>query len=167
MNKAIVIISLIVLVVWIGGIGFAVMKDYEMNRDVLSWKDRAQVAANAPDMLGYIKTMRSSMENHGMTEGQCAVIFGTPATDMGKNYQAVLKIEERLQIIDNMDESSQAYQSGTDDVRGIIRELNFSATEWWFVNRCPIPCGLFILFIGLGWISIATMVWGLMKEDSW
>lgn len=60
--------------------------------------DRAQVAADANDMLTYMRTVRAK-------------------------YQAVERIIERLEQLKDAPHDATAYQSGLDDVRGIVREL--------------------------------------------
>ena len=96
---------------------------YAVNRDVVGYMHRAQVAAQSEDALAYIQTTIKALEYGSMDRGNTAFIFGTPKSDMGLVMNSLHGLEERLTQLNAMDKASVEYQSGMDDVRGIIREL--------------------------------------------
>jgi hypothetical protein len=96
---------------------------YHLDRDLDSLLDRAQVAANAGDMLGYMQSLRANMVRYHATSGHTAYILQTPRNDLGLYYQAVERIIERLTQVQHLEPDTAAYQTALDDVRGIVREL--------------------------------------------
>lgn len=100
-----------------------IISNYEMNRDIESVAHRAQVAADADDMLMFMVDLKSNMEQHGITEGYSVPIFQTPANDLSLLYESVNRIIERLEQIKDLPKSETAYQVALDDLRGTIREL--------------------------------------------
>jgi hypothetical protein len=117
---------------------FLVNKNYQLDRDVESVAHRAQVAADVPDMLIYMRELRSGMERHGMTRGHTALFFKTPANDLAKLTGSITSIITRLEAIKNINQTETVYQVALDDIRGIIRELerpgwDYLVTRYWFV----------------------------------
>ena len=111
---------------------------YELSRDVEAVAHRAQVAADADDMLVYMVDLKSNMERHGITQGYSVPIFQTPANDLSLLYESVNRIIERLEQIKDLPKSETAYQVGLDDLRGTIRELEppsfgLVITQFWVV----------------------------------
>src|SRR3989338_4858102 len=96
---------------------------YQLTRDVESVAHRAQVAADVPDMLEYMKELKSGMERHGMTHVHTALIFKTPANDLAMLGASVTQIITRLEAIKNIPRTDTTYQVALDDIRGTIREL--------------------------------------------
>ena len=94
--KGLFLVSLtIVLII----IVFLVIQGYQLKRDVDAVINRAQVAADAEDMIEYVNKLRENMENHRMTQGHTKVIFKMPDNDMALHYRAVVRIKERLEQI--------------------------------------------------------------------
>src|SRR4030042_5132974 len=95
--KVVVIIILIVILV-----GLAIplgLRFYHANRDVDSLKDRAQVAADAEKMVLFLEQLIENMEKYGMTGGSAAMVIKTPMNDFALNYQAIIDIKARAELI--------------------------------------------------------------------
>ncbi len=104
-------------------VGFVVNENYKLYRDIESVAHRAQVAADAEDMLHYMKTFKTNMELHRITTGYSALIFKQPSNDLFLLYASVNNIISRLEQVKDLPKSDTAYQVALDDLRGTIREL--------------------------------------------
>lgn len=113
---------------------FWIVAAYQLDRDIDSLIDRAQVGANAEDMLEYLKQLKENMEAVGMTKGHTALIFKNPRNDVGLNYKAVKRMIERLEGVKDLPRDGTAYQTAMDDIRGTIRELPNPAQGWLWVR---------------------------------
>jgi hypothetical protein len=132
---------------------------YDIDRDINGWKTRAQVSSEPNDMHEYMSRVQSGMKAYDMTHGYAALIFPTPDNDMALIYRAVGQHVEQAKILTTMDRSSQEYQSGLDNLRGSIRELDLHAYEYWSRHQ-----GLAwnILF----WVSLVlTILFGLAWSE--
>jgi CHASE3 domain sensor protein len=96
---------------------------YRLDRDLDSVMDRAQVAADASDMLGYTRTLAANMRTYGVTSGHTALLLTNPRNDLALEYQAVQRLVERLEQIQGLPKDDVAYQTALDDMRGIVREM--------------------------------------------
>jgi len=124
------------------------IKGYEINRDINGWKVRAQVSSEPNDMYLYMSNVKSGMEAYGMTNGYAALIFTTPDNDMSLIYRAVGQHISQAQVLTTMNRASQEYQSGLDNLRGSIRELDIHAFAYWGAHQ-----GLFLnILCWVGWI---------------
>lgn len=114
-------------VVAVAMVGFAVVTAgktlYELDRDLDSLMERAQVAASASDMRTYVEQLEANMRAHNATSGHMAFVLQTPQTDLALQHQGVVRIIERLRDLEALPHDSEAYQSGLDDLRGVLREL--------------------------------------------
>jgi hypothetical protein len=119
-----------------------VSQGYELNRDIEAVAHRAQVSADAEDMLQYMQTLKSNLERHGMTEGYTALIFKQPSNDLSLLYESVNKIIERLEQIKDIPKSETTYQVALDDLRGTIRELEAPSYGFVWVHNWV----LFVLY---------------------
>ncbi len=133
--KTSLIVSLIVSV--LVGI-FLISQGYQLRRDVESVAHRAQVAADVPDMLEYMRELKSGMERHGMTRGHTALIFTTPANDLARLNESIASIITRLEAVKDIPRTETTYQVALDDIRGTIRELEepsmgFLFVRYWFL----------------------------------
>ena len=129
------------------------LNTYWCAKDIDSYINRAQVAANADRMLGYMLTLRTNMEERGMTKGHYALVFKEPDNDLSLYYQAVNDVISRLETIKDIPSDSVVYQTAMDDLRGIIREFenpagNFIWTKYWLMivfSFICLFCGVAIL----------------------
>lgn len=118
--------------------GFLINQGYQLDRDIESVAHRAQVAADASDMLEYMKELKAGLERHGMTYGHTALIFKTPKNDLAKLNESIAQIIKRLEAIKDVPRSETTYQVALDDIRGTIRELESPSegylwTQYWFL----------------------------------
>ncbi len=135
-----------------------------------TWKDtdsvvnRAQVAAEADDMLAYLQQLKTNLEDHHMTSGHTAVVFKGPDNDLALNYLAVNRLIERLQGIRRLDKSSTAYQTALDDIRGTLRELPNPTSGYIWVH-----IWFWFLIILIWWIATAAAAaaWMIAREKAW
>lgn len=117
---------------------FLVNESYKLNRDIEAIAHRAQVAADAEDMLEYMQTLKTNMERHGMTVGYSALVFKQPSNDLSLLYESVNSIIGRLEEVKDLPKSDTAYQVALDDLRGTIRELEAPSlgvvwTHYWIL----------------------------------
>lgn len=129
--------GLSLVVALIGSIIFG-YQYYERSRDIEAVAHRAQVAADADDMLNYMETLKTNMEVHGMTKGYAALIFKQPSNDLELLYGSINRIINRLQQVREMPKTEVAYQVALDDLRGTIRELEAPSmgvvwAKYWFL----------------------------------
>lgn len=117
---------------------FLISRGYQMNRDVESVAHRAQVAADVPDMLEYMKEMGAGMELHGMTRGHSALIFKNPANDLAKLNSSISQIITRLEAVKDIPRTETTYQVALDDIRGTIRELEGPSLGYLWVQYWPL-----------------------------
>lgn len=141
----------ILVLILIPCITILVYKWWRSQVEVYSYKQRAQVAAQDQDMLGYLQSLSNGMEKWKMTSGHYALIFKTPWNDAGLDYRAVCKAIERVNKIAKMSPTSVAYQTGMDDVRGIVREIDMNVFYFWALHT-PLLWGFWI-YIFAAWIS--------------
>jgi len=133
---------------------FLVITGYGAVRDIDAVIDRAQVAADREDMLGYLQTLKTNMEKWGMTQGHFVLIFKTPANDSALHYKAVNRIIERLDSIKSLPKNETAYQVALNDLRGTVRELHNPALSWLWANYW------FLYALGVGvWIWPVVVVY--------
>ena len=145
MRGFIVIVGILVA---IGLFVYCGVGNWLLNRDTTAVLERAQVAANAEDMLGYVVQLENNMVEHRMTEGHAAVIFRTPANDMELIFKTVTRIKERLEIVELLPQSDTTYQVALDDLRGTLRELDVCAGGWFWATR--------------GWWMMLISIFGLI-----
>jgi hypothetical protein len=125
------VVTVVVLVLLLG-------LGYPLVRDIDALLDRAQVAADREDMQAYLIALKLNLEARDMTSGHFALIFTTPANDLGLHYRTLMRIIERLDSIRALPKHETAYQVALDDIRGTIRELPNPAqpylwTQYWFL----------------------------------
>lgn len=122
---------------------------YQINRDILGWQTRAQVSSEPNDMHTYMSNVQASMQKWSMTQGYAALIFTTPENDMSLIYRTVQQHIDQAQVLTTMDRSSPEYQTGLDNLRGSIRELDLHAYAFWSVHA------------GLLWVVLCIVGWFL------
>lgn len=148
------------LVVAISATIMWVSAGYEINRDIEGWKSRAQVSSEPNDMLRYMTLVSAGMERRGMISGSAALILKTPENDMSLIYRTVQQHIDQAKILTSMDRSSPEYQTGLDNLRGSIRELNIHAVDFWSAG------GGFIIqmLCTIGWLS-AILLGGVWLDE--
>lgn len=117
------LVFVFLLVTSIGCGLFLGINTYCMSRDVDSYIDRAQIAADREDMLEYLNKVKTNMKAYRIDHGHTAVIFKTPSNDLSLLYKSIERTTERLESIKSLNKSDTAYQVALDDIRGVIREI--------------------------------------------
>ena len=138
-----VIFALMSVGMWAGwGLG-----QWFLDRDTKAILERAQVAANAADMRGYVVQLEKNMENWGMPEGHAALVFKTPKNDMALIFKTVVRINERLASIEKLPQSETTYQVALDDLRGTLREISLETGGWFWAQNWWWMVGSFFVLI--------------------
>jgi len=114
------------------------IRNYRLNRDIDAVAHRAQVAADAEDMLRYMRQLEANMEQYGMTSGHTAVVFKRPDNNLSLLYKSVGNIVDRLEEVVELPKSSTAYQVALDDLRGTIRELESPLDGFLYTHNWPL-----------------------------
>ena len=122
---------------------------YTISKDVESVAHRAKVAANASDMLQYMKQLKSGMVEHNMTSGHTTLIFKTPSNDLGLLTTSIDRIIERLEAMESMPNTEVAYQVALDDIRGTISALRAPTVGFVWVRYFPLCAGCILSWIAL------------------
>lgn len=158
-GSTLLFIGLLLLTLVCGGKYF--YSSYTNSRDLDSLVERAQVAANPDKVLEYVNSYKETLESRGLTSGHFALIFTKPTNSYEAHYEAVTSIIERLEKIKAYDRESDpsleaAFQTGLDDVRGVLRELEFigDGTTW-------VENFIFLFIGGLG--AVVLFIWGSVK----
>jgi hypothetical protein len=86
--------------------------NYRLDRDLDSVMDRAQVSADASDMLSYMRTLRDNLRSYESIQGHTAYVFKNPRNDLALQFQTVERIIQRLEQLQQLSRDSEAYQSG-------------------------------------------------------
>jgi len=155
---------LVACIVCVIGYGYA---EYVIKRDVTDYLERAQVASDATDMYKHLTSLKTGMETYGMTRGYAAFIFTKPSNNMEFIYQSVSRSHERIGEACEFDTTTEAgvlqYDTRLDDVRGVLRELQIPAMEFWWRHT---PVGLMLMVIG--WSSFILVCFiGLIWLIAW
>ena len=130
--------------------------DWQIDRDIVSKIDRAEVSGNAQDMNMYLKQAKEGMEKWDYTDGHYALIFKTSWNDASKDYRVVKSTINRTEVLMEMNKSSTAYQAGMDDVRGIIRDIEFGIYRHWSYNQ----------MLGNIWLIYSFTAWWVIPISS-
>ena len=91
---------------------------YAADRAV-GWFSRAEAAAFAEDMIGYIREGRKLLP----ASGNPVWWFPTQRTDFALMQRDIDSLVQRAEIISTLPRSSTAYQQGMDDLRGKIHAM--------------------------------------------
>lgn len=154
-NRTVGFLSLFALVVAIFTSVSLGLTSWRIDQDINGWKDRAQVSSEPNDMLAYMTKVKEGMERWGMTSGNAALFFPTPSTEMDLIYRTVDQHVVQAQVLTTMDRTTPEYQTGLDNLRGSIRELDVHAFQYYANHQ-----GLATNF--LCWLTwIAFLVFGI------
>jgi hypothetical protein len=129
---------------------------WQVNQNIEGWKTRAQVSSEPNDMFEYMSNVKAGMERYGMTRGYAAIIFSTPANDMVLIYKTVGRHVDQAKVLTTMNRNTPEYQTGLDNLRGSIRELQLHAWYYWSIHD-----GL-LLWIATISFWIAGIIFGLL-----
>lgn len=136
---------------------------YHISRDIEGWKERAQVSSEPNDMLEYMTNVKEGMEEWNITEGNADILFPNPDNDMSLIYRAVGQHIDQAQVLTTMNRSTPEYQTGLDNLRGSIRELNLNVHAYWDWHQGLLPWALlvFVILFGCGAL-IVSLDWDMI-----
>lgn len=126
---------------------------YQIDRDINGWKTRAQVSSEPNDMHEYMSNVKTGMARWDMTSGYAALILQKPDNDMKLILRTVEQHVDQAKVLTTLSRSSPEYQTGLDNLRGSIRELDLHAGYYWEVHQgllflVGVPFGFVILLVG-------------------
>lgn len=147
MKALLAFITLLMTALTLASCGVIISNHYQIDREVDSWKGRAQVSSEPNDMYEYMSNVKEGMERRGFTSGYADPIFPTSETDMALVYRAVQQHVDQAEVLTTMDRSTPEYQTGLDNLRGSIRELELHTKSYWSWH------------FGLGWWILNTLSW--------
>jgi hypothetical protein len=154
------IICMLSLVTWVGVFASTINTNWELDRDINGWLDRAQVANNPIDMQNYLVKCRDGMISYGLTTGYGVAIFPTPEEYMPYVMEVLDSAITRCDYIKGLPENSTTYQVALDDLRGNIRELDLHANgKYWADNV------LTLVWASVGWL--VAVLFGFFALFTW
>lgn len=129
---------------------------FPVYRDIDQMISRAQLGADAERIVEYLDQVISNMERYRITQGSAAMIFKTPLNDVGLNYQALKDLRDRATLIAKLKKDSVEYQTGLDDIRGTLREIDVHALYYkiWhnFAFWIVIADVIIFIILWIGWL---------------
>lgn len=133
---------------------------YFVYRDTEAWLNRAQVSAQADDMLYYLEKTDAGLDKWQYENGYAALIFKTPWNNADMDRRAIDQAINRTEIVNSMSRSSMEYQAGMDDLRGLIREIEIAPTYFYFIHSWfVVPfVGMIISWLTLAGIGLVAMI---------
>ena len=136
------------------------VKAYFIHRDTGTWLNRAQIAAQADDMLYYLKQADTGLSKWQYENGYAAIIFKTPWNNADMDRKAISQAINRVETINSMNRSSMEYQAGMDDVRGLIREIRIAPEYFYFIHSqfTAVFIGMIVSWLTLAGIAIGAMI---------
>lgn len=159
------------LVLWLGMGGAScykfVAQDLIIEGDVTCWLDRAQVAASSDEMESYLDKTEAGLDKWDMHDGHSGLIIRNPRNDMyliRDNLDRVQARAAELTAIYNEEGPSVTYQTGLDDLRGTLRELEVPAQEYYWRHE-GLPVSLWmVLSWSVLWVAplvpfLALLFW--------
>ena len=150
-EKVMLVVAILVTIGWIGGVAVAVYDSWQVEKDTISWLQRAQVASNPFDMQDYLLKCKAGMEKWEITSGHAVFVFETPENDMTLIMEALQQNIDRCDDIKDFSKTSIEYQTALNDVRGAIRELDLHTPDsWWYIHALWLA-----VWAWLGWIAPA------------
>ena len=149
------IITLVLFILWLISATFVLPMRFAIDRDINGWLDMAQVASDPVTMGEDLQRAHDGMVRYGLTEGNAALVWRTPETEMPLIMKALDASIQRTKYMANFTTDSIQYQVSLDDLRGQIRELNLHATDRYFVDT---PHRLLAAYwILLGWLILIAV----------
>lgn len=141
-------------------ISFKFGVQWPLEEDVNAPLNRAQVSAEAEDMLEWMNKVKAGMERRGMTHGYATIFKHTVDYDYEHIYTSVNNIIGRLERTIEMDKSSVEYQAAVDDIRGTARELDLRIGEY-----CIKHYGWWMTILGI-FALLGAFIFGAIGQSS-
>ncbi|GEM_PF-6439555 len=123
--------------------------------EILHPQARAVTAANAEDMLKFLRQMDEAMERRGMTSGYTSLLTRSPLKSVPEIRGNVKSLIKRVEEIQELGPENAAYHTGLADVRRTLQQLDLQILGWWTYNTWE---GRIFFWIFLWGGLIATIV---------
>lgn len=138
--------------------------NYRIWYDTYDWVGRAAISSNAADMSGYLDNAIKGMEGWGFTQGNAALIFKSPANDMGLIMKSLKRMKERAEqlakefLTGNPHRiTSVEYNQALDDLRSTLTEYPLQADYYWDTHFPG------IIVAAVYYISLLTLVYAVIQ----
>jgi hypothetical protein len=110
---AVAIILIVLVVAYFGYyVWFSVQVDYRFDTQIGDKFELSDRASDAKTKLMYLDQFIEALKANGLTEGQTAIFWPRPTSDLAQNYNTVLSLRERLAQLADMEPNSMQYQQG-------------------------------------------------------
>jgi len=109
---AVAIIILVVVSYFGYYIWYAVQVSYRFDTTIGDKFELSDRASDAKTKLMYLDQFIDALRANDLTEGQSAIFFPRPSSDLAENYRTVLSLRARLAELADMDPNSMQYQQG-------------------------------------------------------
>lgn len=143
-------------------------------RDTLDWVVVSKKAANARDMADQVQRAIQGFESWGINKGHAAILWKSPATDMGLLYRSLQRSHERLRALaekydapgSTLSKNAAEYSQTLLDVKQVHEVLGIEArSHYYWVIRRGFPFEIFF------WAGLALFCYGvvgpLVREITW
>lgn len=140
------------------------VRTYGAWRETDSVIKRAQVAADAEDMLSYLKVAQVNFVDRGMTEGYSAAVLKGPSNDLSLTYQSIGQLIERLEIVKDLDHAGTAYQVAMDDLRDTLTQINGSGTGYVWAQTFPVFAAYSLILV---LVMVINGIARQYRKDHW
>lgn len=154
------VLSIMFLLVCVSSAIIFGITSWRIYQDVDGWKDRAEVSSEPHDMLLYMTNVKNGMEKWGMTTGNSALIWQSPASDMGLIYRNIGQYVDQAEILTNMDRSSTQYAMNLEQLSWSINRLELHSSDYWGTHQgLPISVAFYVglaLFLVFGFTWLMT-----------
>lgn len=138
------------------------LSSWHIDQDIDGWKDRAEVSSEPNDMLMYMTNVKNGMEKWSMISGNSALIFSTPATDMGLIYKNIGQYISQSELLVGMDRTTPEYAMNLEQLSWSINRIEIHAYEY-YANHDGL--GISIL-CWIGWLMFfAFGLWWLFTDS--
>ncbi|QQG41244.1 MAG: hypothetical protein HYV90_03665 [Candidatus Woesebacteria bacterium] len=137
------------------------LSSWRINQDINGWKDRAEVSSEPHDMLLYMTNTRDGMVKWGMTEGNAALFFPTPETDMSLIYRNVNQYVDQSKVLLEMDRTSPQYAMNLEQLSWSINRLDLHAFQYW-ANHDGLDTAI---LCWVGWLAFVVFgIWWMFLD---
>lgn len=111
-----IILTVLSVFAWILYIGFAIKADYQYERDIQCHWNLADKASTIAEKSKHINDFVAALESQNFMNKYDAIWFKTQNNGFDENLKALKTLQERLKIIETMDESTFQYQTAIQQI---------------------------------------------------
>ena len=104
------------IIVGVNGLSQQITWSYKFDREIGDLFELADRASDASTKYNYLKQFGEALEKNGLTEGQSALYWPRPTSDLAHNYNASKSLLLRLEYLSKLDPKSFEYQTGMQQI---------------------------------------------------